>query len=880
MDMNKYDGIFNNGHTPMLIIESESGEIRDANQAACAYYGYTREELLELRITDINILSQQEVFKEMELARNENRKYFRFRHRLSDGEIKEVEVYSGPVSLNDELLLFSIIHDVQERKEMEERIRVQESYFKSLYENSPEAIVMLDNEYRVISINGSFEKMFGYKLEEVRHENITKIICAPESHDESAYFKDSINRGEFVRKEILRRNKEGKPIHVSFLGYPIMDGSKQIGVFGIYSDLSKAKKEKREHEKKVQMYVNILRNTIDSIPQIISVFRPDFSVALLNETGCRYFNVPMEKTEGMDWNELVKRRFVDGDRYAARVIETQKPYSAEKQLAETKQYFEWRCDPILDEDGQLMLIVERIIDITTEKRHEEELTNAKKKAEEASRLKTQFITNITHEIRTPMNGIIGIIDIMEDMKLNSRQKEYFHMLRYSADRLSSLINSVLDISKIEAGKLELKKESFCITNLLDEAVKYFRIQAEKKELDLSANIDPRLPDFVFGDPERLNQVLFNLLSNALKFTESGYISLDVKLLANNNSTANIRFSVNDTGIGIPKEKIRYVFYDFVQLDSSGNRKYSGTGLGLPISKRLVGLMGSKITVRSEYGKGSTFSFAVRFPVVKDQEQTAVGAEDDAEETSREMLMGLEVLVVEDEKINQRVLVGLLEKGGCNLAVAGNGTEALEAMDKRSFDMVLLDIYMPDMDGYEVAQIIRRKEKAAGGHVPIIAITAAVLKEDREKYKKVGIDYCVAKPFEKKQLYAAIRHVLGGEVREDRFGLAALLDRLEGNEELLGEIIEAVISGRYEEELFSGIERYMRDRDADRLYKHIHKYKGSISHFRAENIDKLLGEIKKCCRSGDLPAIENMLPRLHKEYEELKEYLALYLGRPE
>ena len=255
----KYDNIFNNGHTPMLIIESESGEIRDANQAACAYYGYTREALLELKITDINILSQQEVFKEMELAKSENRRYFRFRHRLSDGNIKEVEVYSGPIKQDGELLLFSIIHDVHEKKEMEERIRIQESYFKSLYENSPEAIVILDNEYKVININGSFEKMFQYGLDEIRNESITKLICGEEFYDESAYFKDSINKGEFVRQETLRRSKDGRLIDVSFLGYPVISGGEQIGVFGIYSDLSKVK----EIESKKKLFSEIFRyNTV------------------------------------------------------------------------------------------------------------------------------------------------------------------------------------------------------------------------------------------------------------------------------------------------------------------------------------------------------------------------------------------------------------------------------------------------------------------------------------------------------------------------------------------------------------------------------------------------------------------------------------------
>jgi diguanylate cyclase (GGDEF)-like protein/PAS domain S-box-containing protein len=243
-----YGSIFNNSHTPMLIIDSEDGEIKDGNLAACNYYGYDIKELLQLNISDINTLNQQELFKEMGEAKKENRKYFRFKHRLSCGEIREVEVYSGPLSSNYNSLLFSIIHDVQDKKEMEDKIKMQESYFRGLYENSPEAIVVLDNEFRIISINKSFEKIFQYSADEIKQQNITKVLCEEKLYDESSYFKDSITRGEFVREETLRRRKDGKLIDVSFLGYPIMSNGEQIGVYGVYSDLSNVKEKENRIE--------------------------------------------------------------------------------------------------------------------------------------------------------------------------------------------------------------------------------------------------------------------------------------------------------------------------------------------------------------------------------------------------------------------------------------------------------------------------------------------------------------------------------------------------------------------------------------------------------------------------------------------------------
>lgn len=248
--------IFNNRHTPMLIIKGESGEIRDANIAACNYYGYSRDMLLKMKITEINTLSQQEVFEEMSRASKEDRKFFRFKHRLAGGEIKEVEVYSGPVTIKGESLLFSIIHDVEDKRAMERKIMLQESYFESLYENSPEAIVMLDNEFRVISVNSSFERIFQYRIDEIRNQNITKVLCEEEFYDESSYFKDSIKRGEFVREETLRRRKDGKLVDVSFLGYPIISNGEQVGVYGIYSDLSIVK----ETESKKRLFSEIFKN--------------------------------------------------------------------------------------------------------------------------------------------------------------------------------------------------------------------------------------------------------------------------------------------------------------------------------------------------------------------------------------------------------------------------------------------------------------------------------------------------------------------------------------------------------------------------------------------------------------------------------------------
>lgn len=760
MEKIRYDSIFNNGHTPMLIIDSDTGEIRECNQAACNYYGYTRDQFLALKITDINTLSRQEVFEEMKKASKEDRKFFRFRHRLSGGGIKEVEVYSGPIHTDSGTLLFSIIHDIEDKKKMELIIRHQQSNFQSLYENSPEAIAMLDNEFKVISVNSSFERIFQYRSEEIRGRNITKVLCEKKSYDESSYIKDCIKRGEFVRKETLRRRKDGKLINVSFLGYPIMSEGEQLGVYGIYSDISSIKEEKLEQEKKIRMYIK-------------------------------------------------------------------------------------------------------------------QLKAAKLRAEEASKFKTQFIASMTHELRTPVNGITGIIELMGETMLSEEQQEYFQLLRYSADRLSSVINDVLDISKIEAGKLELRTVRFNVKQLIDNVARYYKLQAGRKGLELNSLVDPDIPDFLLGDSDKLNQVLFNLLSNAVKFTEAGHIDIEAKMVAKAAHKASINFRISDTGIGIPKEKTGHIFEDFYQLETAKNRKYGGTGLGLSISKKLVNLMGGDIMVESECNKGCTFSFEVEFQSYDTRDDPAINGEADRK-AGQGVLPALNILVVEDDGVNQKVLKGFLEKSKCNVTMAESGKEALKILEKRSFDVILIDIYMPDMNGYETALRLRKREAVKGGYTPVIAITAAVQEADREEYLRAGIECCIAKPFGRDQLYGAIAGVLRNRHNSAAVCLKSLIERFEGDYVLLDDIIKEVISSKYQKEFFGGIEKYIGENNPEKLCRHVHKFKGSISHFQAEAIDNVLSEIMESCRNQDLSQVEKLSERLKREYIRFKECLTAYL----
>lgn len=441
-------------------------------------------------------------------------------------------------------------------------------------------------------------------------------------------------------------------------------------------------------------------------------------------------------------------------------------------------------------------------EIEIRRKVEDELRQAKQAAESASRAKTEFLANMSHEIRTPMNVVVGMTELALQGNLPEDVREYLGAVKTSSDSLLGIIDDILDLSRIEAGRLAIEATPFSLRECVGGTLKTLALQARQKHLELTSEIASDVPDGLIGDPLRLRQIVMNLVSNAIKFTERGQVKVGIALDAWSDREPVCRFSVSDTGIGIPRDRQGAIFRRFLQADPSTTRHYGGSGLGLTISARLVEMMQGKIWVESEPEKGSTFYFTARFALqsqAKWPQKTAgagVTANLDGGDARaiRARSERLKILLVEDNVLSQKLACHLLRRQGHEVWVADNGVAALEAYEQHRFDLILMDVRMPRMDGLAATERIRKKEKYTGSHVPIIALTANAMVGDRDDCLMAGMDDCLIKPIQPAELLAAIERArssnAGDTEAPEVLDRTALLERVAGDMTLLDAMKDA------------------------------------------------------------------------------------------
>lgn len=491
-------------------------------------------------------------------------------------------------------------------------------------------------------------------------------------------------------------------------------------------------------------------------------------------------------------------------------------------------------------------------DITDTKNTEHYLKVAKENSEQLTEAKARFLSSMSHEIRTPMNAIIGLSNLILTEQPRPDQQENLRLIKFSAEHLLGIINDILDVSKIDSGKIELEKTSFNLKELCSQLVRSLSLTSKSKNLDVRFNMEDGVPEMVIGDKLRLSQVLTNLLGNAIKFTNDGFVELNVS--KHEYDTKLCRFDVTDTGIGIDENKINLIFESFTQASADISRKYGGTGLGLAISKNLIEIMGGAINVKSTFGRGSTFSFYVELPASSDNsvKQEKLYDSPQAENYSKNLidLTNINILVVEDNSTNQLVIKKFLQKWGANCEMAINGKQALDKIGDNKFDLVLMDIQMPDMDGYEAAKRLRSMKGSYFQDIPIIALTADVTAEVKQKVKQSGMNDIVTKPFEPSLLYQVIQwHIKNIEVKKSESELRKNIEvYADGDPAYSKELIGLLIANINELK-----DVFIKATEADNLSllkSAIHKIKTTLEIIKAHDLHTLAKDFQTLCESGE------------------------------
>jgi PAS domain S-box-containing protein len=792
VDMDKQTALFQTfaEMIPVIIYEVDlNGRVTYGNKMGLDMFGLTREDLRKkIFIPDLFPESSQKMMANLaginspgEVSSNE------YNIRRKDGLIVPILTYSFGVFHEGKKTGYrGTITDLSKHRKYEEQITREKAFLEHLIDSTPEAIAITDVNNKISIINKEFTDLFGYTPDEAINQNIDDLVVPDDLKEEAVGIEILTAHQNKVVRQTIRKDKSGNRINVSLVGTPIIVNNEPVAIIGIYRDITTERKNLLLQEILYNISTAALKqmDIKEIYPTIVKELSKiwdtnNFFIALYDKTS-ETLSLPFFADEKDNFQEIPIEKTITGW-----VIKNNKSVLLKendlKQLEESgdieligTECKVWMGVPLKVENNiigvmclqdynnenkfshddlyvldfianQIAIAIQRRIML-------DNLITARQKAEEAAQSKQIFMSTMSHEIRTPLNEVIGITNLLLQGQPREDQMDFIKTLRFSGNHLLTLVNDVLDYNKMESGKIVFEQTLFNLNNFLEEIMRSYSFRSKAKHIDFTIKREGSLPDEVIGDQIRLNQILSNLLSNALKFTNQGGITITIRELEKNASLAKLEFSVKDTGIGIPKEKHDSIFENFSQASPDTTRQYGGTGLGLSICKKLIELQGGTIRVESDPGHGSTFTFTLSFGI------SGKGGAEKVREV-KELFVGLEgkrILVAEDNKINFFVVNKFLTGWGVKTTLAENGQLALDALAKEDFDLILMDLHMPVMDGIEATRIIRKSNDPRINSIPIVALTAAIMSENHDKISELKINDYVLKPFKPHDLFERIR----------------------------------------------------------------------------------------------------------------------------
>lgn len=639
-----------------------------------------------------------------------------------------------------------------------------EERFRKMVEDSQDWFWEFDENANFTYVSPGIRNLLGYEPEELIGVNAFDLMDADEVQRVRRHFDPIAKKYlPFKNLENVNIHKDGYKVVIESSGTPIFDKAGRFrGYRGIDRDITERKaSEEALRQSQANLYETKHMAKVGSWQFDIENNRLTWSDETYRIFGFKPQAFDATYEAFLDAVHPDDRALVS-DAYSSSIRSGQNGYEVEHRIIRKEagevRYVHEKCKHERDARGTIVRSIGMVQDITERKASEVALVAATQAAEAANRAKSLFLAKVSHEIRTPLTTIVGFGELLEDAELTSEHRKYLAAINAASNTLSLLINDILDLSKIDAGELVIRQEDVHLRNLIDKVAKSQEQQIAKQNLSLHVSIDADVPDLLVGDPLRIQQVLLNLLGNAIKFTAQGAISIDVSVVEEGAFRVLLDISVTDTGIGIAAELHERIFEPFVQVFDANSRHYRGSGLGLSISRSLAGLMGGTVELESQVGTGSTFHLLI--PLQKKTDGISEKPLPEIEPISGSM-PALNILLAEDNQINIQFIKTVLENLGHKVMTAENGKVALDHLNTNVFDLVLMDIAMPVINGIDALKTLRELEQLSGKHLTVIALTAYALMGDREKYLKMGFDGYLKKPFTTRELVNELVRVMPG-----------------------------------------------------------------------------------------------------------------------